>query len=293
MELHQLRYFLAVVDEGTFTAAAAAVNVSQSGVSTQLRKLENELGVTLMERSTRRVVLTPAGRQLVPRARAVLAAVDEVAATAAGIRGLVTGSLRIGTVTGLVWPPLFDGLGAIHAAHPGIELHLHEGTSEDLIAEVRDGATDVAVAAWSDREPDHIEFVSVFDDALVAVVADDHPWAARVRIRPAELAHAELIALPEGTGARAALDALLARVGSAAVPRWEVSSPAYVQMLASRGIGVGVVSETTAHRWTGVTALPIADRRARSGLGVAWRRRPGDAARALLREILPPEADSP
>lgn len=80
MELHQLRYFLAIVDEGTFTAAAQAVHISQSGISTQLRTLERELGVDLVDRSSRRVHLTPAGERLVPYARAVTTAADDLRA---------------------------------------------------------------------------------------------------------------------------------------------------------------------------------------------------------------------
>ncbi|MGO2050649.1 MAG: LysR family transcriptional regulator, partial [Microbacterium sp.] len=69
MELHQLRYVLAVVDTGSFTAASIAVNVSQSGVSTQVQKLERELGVSLFDRSSRRVTLSPDGERLVPSFR--------------------------------------------------------------------------------------------------------------------------------------------------------------------------------------------------------------------------------
>src|SRR5689334_15100146 len=91
MELHQLRYFLAVVDEGSFSAAAQAVRISQSGVSTQIQKLERELGVSLIDRSPRRLTLTPAGRALLPAIRSVLTAVAQVSATAHDLRGLVVG----------------------------------------------------------------------------------------------------------------------------------------------------------------------------------------------------------
>src|SRR6478752_3140575 len=121
MELHQLRYFLAVVDEGSFTAAAEAVQISQSGISTQIQKLERELGLSLIDRSARRVAVTDAGATLVPHARQAVAAVTTAAQE---IRGLVVGSLRVATVTGLVWPRLFDALAAVHAQHPGIDIRL-------------------------------------------------------------------------------------------------------------------------------------------------------------------------
>ena len=288
MELHQLRYFLAVVDEGTFTAAAEAVRISQSGVSTQLQKLERELGIALIDRSARRVMVTPAGQRLVPYARAAIAAVEDVTGVANDIRGLVTGSLRVAAVTGLTWSPLFDAVAAIHTQHPGIDLRLHEGNSDDLIADVRDGIADVAVASWLETAPEGVQTALVFDDPLVAVVALGHPWRSRTSVSPAEITRADLIALPSGTGSRATLEALLARAGASRVqPRWEVSSPAHVQMLASRGIGVGIVSLTVADGWDDVAAIPIDDARARYRFGVVWQRRPSHAAQALLHRLLP------
>lgn len=285
MELHQLRYFLAVVDEGSFTAAAVAVRISQSGISIQIQKLERELGISLIDRSARRVALTPAGSRLARYARAAVAAVDDVRGAANDIRGLVVGSLRVATVTGLAWHPLFDALAAIHTQHPGIDIRLHEGNSDDLIAQVRDGTADVAIAAWSDREPEGVEVSVVYDDALVAVVDLGHPWTARARVRPGELPRADLIALPRGTGARAALDALMARSGRTIVPRWEVATPTCIQMLTTRGLGVGIVSATTARDWDDVVPLPIDDELARSRLGVVWRHQPSYAAQALLRQL--------
>ena len=287
MELHQLRYFLAVVDEGSFTAAAQAMRISQSGISTQLQKLERELGVPLIDRSARRIALTPAGSSLVAPARNAIAAVSGVTDAALAIRGLVVGALRIATVTGLVWPRLFDALAAVHTEHPGIDLRLHEGTSDAAVQGVRDGSVDVAVAAWADEEPYAVELSVIVDDPLVAVVAHGHPWAERARLRAAELDRDDLVTLPVGTGSRAALDALLRRrTGRPAGPRWEVATPAYVQMLAVRGLGIGVVSATTAADWYGVAVLPIDDPGARSRLGVVWRSSPSHAARALLGHLV-------
>ncbi len=286
MELHQLRYFLAVVDEGSFTAAAEAVRISQSGISTQLQKLERELSLVLIDRSARQVKLTPAGSRLVPYARAAVAAVDDVAGAAHEIRGLVVGSLRVATVASLAWQPLFDALAAIHTQHPGVEIRLQEAVSDDLIAQVREGAVDVAVAGWADREPEGVQVRVLFDDALVAVVGREHSWATRTSVHPAELVRPDLIALPPGTGARAALDVLMARSGSSVEARWEVATPAYVQMLTSRGLGVGIVSETTARDWNDVVSLRIDDEHARSRLGIVWRHQPSHTAQALLRQLL-------
>jgi DNA-binding transcriptional LysR family regulator len=282
MELHQLRYVLAVVETGSFTAAAEVVHVSQSGVSTQVQKLERELGVALFDRGGRRVTLTDDGERLLPVLRAALEAIGEISATAADLRGLLLGSLRVGTVFGLTWPAFYDALAEIGAAHPGLDLRLREDTSSRLAQAVRRGELDIALVAWAEQPPDGLEAFALFDDPLVAVISPDHPWAARRRIRPVELAGMDLIALPEGTGDRAALNALLAGLHGATAPRWEVSTPAVVQKLAVRGLGVGVVSAATCRRWDDIRAVPIDAPSVRSRLGAVWRPGPTRAARALL-----------
>lgn len=286
MELHQLRYAVAVADTGSFTAAADAVRVSQSGVSTQVQKLERELGVTLFDRSARRVSLTADGELMLPAIRSALQAVSQVPATADDLRGLLQGTLRIGVVSGVTWPRLFDALGDVHAAHPGLDIRLREGTSEQLIAQLRRGECDIAVVAWAQHPPTGLESETIFDDPLVAVVAPDHAWATRTSIRPAELTGVDIITLPTGTGDRSAFAELLPD----ATPRWEVATPWFVERLAARGFGVGVVSDATRRRWTTVRAVPIAAPEVRSRLGIVWPHSPTRAA-AAMRAALSESAD--
>ncbi|MWV48136.1 LysR family transcriptional regulator [Rathayibacter sp. VKM Ac-2803] len=289
MELHQIFYAISVADTGSFTAAAARLHVSQSGVSAQVQKLERELGAALFDRTSRRISVTAEGERLLPALRAAAASVDGVRAAADELRGLVVGAVRLGTVAGLTWPDLFDAIAAVHSAHPGIDLRLVESTSDDLLARVRSGDLDVVVAGWTPGPPDGLESATIVDDALVLAVAEGHPWAARGSVHPGELADADLITLPPGTGARVALEASLARAGLRVAPRWEVASPVALGALAARSLGVAVASESTLADAPELVILRLEDPEARSQLGVAWRARPGSAARAVLQELLPPE----
>lgn len=282
MELHQLRYAIAVVDHGSFTAAAEHLRIAQSGVSNQVAKLERELGVTLLDRSARRVVPTPEGRRLLPAMRAALETVDAVARVADELRGLVIGEVRLGTVRGLTWPPLIDAIAELDERHPGVEIRLVEADSAELVARIRDGGLDVAIAAWSGRTPDGAAGYPLIDDAIVAVVVPGHAWADLGRVRTEELVRSPLICLPRGTGARDALDAAARRAGVAAEPRWEVSTPAVAETLVVRGLGVAVVSESTAADWSGVVVVPLDDTSTRSTLGVLHRPVPSPASAALL-----------
>ncbi|MGI8412351.1 MAG: LysR family transcriptional regulator, partial [Solirubrobacteraceae bacterium] len=98
MELRQLRYLLALAEERHFTRAAAREHIAQPALSQQIRRLENEVGLTLVERTTRRVVLTDAGELLVARARRILAEVDAAQAEMQGLRGIQTGHVTVGAM---------------------------------------------------------------------------------------------------------------------------------------------------------------------------------------------------
>lgn len=150
------------------------------------------------------------------------------------------------------------------------------------MAGVREGTLDVAIAAWSGQNPENLPGYTIVDDAVIAVVGSRHPWARRESLRMRELFGAPLICLPRGTGARTANEAAAVRAGASLHPRWEVSTPAYAQRLAERGLGVAVVSETTAATWAGVRPLRLEDAQVRSRLGVVHRVAPSPAAGAFL-----------
>src|SRR5690606_37095049 len=133
MELRQLEYFVAVAEERNFTRAAERVHISQSGVSAQIRQLERELGAELFERHTRAVTLTPAGEAALGPARAALAAAAAVGQAVGEVTGLIRGRLTVGMVVGCTVTPLFDALAAFHRAHPGVEISLQEGNSDQLV----------------------------------------------------------------------------------------------------------------------------------------------------------------
>ena len=122
MEVHQLAYVVAVADHGSFTRAAAALHVSQSGVSMQVALLERELGVRIFERGTRRVTPTHSGVSVIAAVRQALAGLDQIRQTASDLTGLLRGTLRMGAVAGLIWSPLLDALASFRARHPEVGL---------------------------------------------------------------------------------------------------------------------------------------------------------------------------
>ena len=152
MELRQLEYFIAVAEEANFTRAAERVHISQSGVSAQIKKLEHDLGATLIDRSGRSATLTTAGVAALEHARAVLGSVDALRQAVNDVTGLIQGRLVVGMITGCTVQGLFDTLASFHLTHPGVEITLIEDNSEPLTERVRAGAIDLALIGaneWS------------------------------------------------------------------------------------------------------------------------------------------------
>jgi DNA-binding transcriptional LysR family regulator len=242
MELRQLEYFVAVVDARSFTRGAMRVLVAQSGVSAQVRRLEDELGVQLLERGSRAVTPTEAGLAVLPYARAALAAAEGVREAVDELRGLVRGHVRVGMVTAGPAVTLGDMLASFHAAHPEVEITLTEHASDALFTGVREGTLDLAVASLGPEPPAGIETHTIIDAPIVAAVRADHPLARRSSLRPRELTTYALICLPRGTGVRAIWDA----TGVPARIAFEASDPGVLAQLAARGLGVAILPEPAA-----------------------------------------------
>src|SRR5258708_7458486 len=146
MELHQIRYFISVVREGTFTRAAQRLYITQPSLSEQIRKLETELGSPLFQRLGRTLALTSAGEALRPHAERVLFEVEQARDRVQEVRGLRRGKLSIGVLPGPAARLLPRFLAEFGHRHPAVEVVLHdESVSADFEQMVHDGALDLAI----------------------------------------------------------------------------------------------------------------------------------------------------
>ena len=146
MELRHLRYFVAIAEERSFTRAAERLWVAQPGLSTQIRRLESELGVQLFERHTRGVDLTDAGELFLKRARTALAAADVARSTGHDLEEGLVGSVRLGIVTGAGWPGTPALLDHFGRERPAVELTVVEAYGGTLLRDLRDGRLDAIIA---------------------------------------------------------------------------------------------------------------------------------------------------
>jgi DNA-binding transcriptional LysR family regulator len=196
VELRHLRYFVAVAQEQSFSRAARRLNISQPPLSMQIRDLESELGTRLFNRTTRKVDLTPIGVAMLPEAIRIL---DQTRISFERLQSLVTGlrnRLRLGILPTVAIEPFACGLRSFRELHPGVELHLEQGSVEELLEMVDEGRLDAAIV----RPPlsfRRYEFRTLHRETLVLLLPDNHPLGRYKRI-PWRSMHGERVLLIEG-----------------------------------------------------------------------------------------------
>jgi len=197
MTLAQLQYLVALDTHRHFGDAAAVCNVTQPTLSGQLRRLEDELDVELIDRSRQPVVPTAAGERIVAQAREVLAARDRLTTIASETQDRVTGTLRLGllpTLSPYLLPLLLPDL---EATHPKISLVLREWPTNDILDALHTDTLDAALIATDEAGPDLHDRV-LFTEPFVGYVAPSHRLANRNPLTPADLSIEDLWLLSEG-----------------------------------------------------------------------------------------------
>jgi DNA-binding transcriptional LysR family regulator len=286
MELRQLEYFIAVAEEANFTRAAERVNISQSGVSAQIRQLEHDLGATLIDRSGRTATLTAAGSAALEHARSVLASVDAVRQAVDEVTGLIQGRLVVGMITGCTVSGLFDTLASFHHAHPGVEIALIEDSSEPLTERVRTGEVDLALIGTVGIPPTGLGALPITSERLVAAVPFDHPLAKRKRTNLVEISAFPIVCMPEGTAPRTMFDQACASGKIKPDIVLQASAPDAVADLAARGLGVAVLTESmSANHAARLKALELDDISEPVGLALVWTTAESPALREFLQGI--------
>ncbi len=237
MTLRELQYLVALADHLHFRRAAEACFVSQPTLSTQIRKLEDELGVPLIERGTRKVMLTPAGREAVERARRILSDAQEMKEAARRSREPEAGTVRLGLFPTLGPYLLPHVVPRIRARFPRLELLLIEEKSEVLLTRLREGALDAALLALPVHDDQlHCEFL--FEEPFFLAVPDSHPLARRRSLAMDELSRHDLMLLEDGHCMRdQALD-VCRRSGAVEKPEFRATSLETLRQMVAAGVGI-------------------------------------------------------
>ncbi|MXP64847.1 LysR family transcriptional regulator [Roseomonas sp. M0104] len=269
--LRQLRTFLAVVDEGSVSLAARALGLTQPAASQQLRELERNLGVRLLDRAAGRSLPTAAGTAFAAPARRAVAAAEEAAGAARAHREGHAGRVRIGTgATACIHllPPL---LAALKRRLPGLEVVVVTGNSDDMVRRLEEGALDCALVTLPLARNRALQVTPLLDDPLVALLPEGMAGQGD-KVRPAELAALPLILYEAGGRTRGLIDAWFEKAGASPQPAMELGSVEAIKGLVSNGLGASVLPLLAAGRAVpGAVVRPL-EPMLRRRLGLVLRR---------------------
>src|SRR2546430_2909698 len=196
MEIHQLRYFVAVAEEGSFSNAAEREHVSQPSLSQQIHKLEEELNQQLFDRLPRSVVLTEAGTALLVYARQILSGIAEGRQAVKALEHEVAEKLSVGAIPSIALYVLPRLIGSFQRSYPKVTFELFEDTTDKMAQQLEDGTLDLVIASGSDEIP-NLARHSLGREPLLMLLPEKHRLARRKSIKWSELASEKVLLLHE------------------------------------------------------------------------------------------------
>jgi len=275
IKLKDLRYLVAVADTRHFGRAAERCFVSQPTLSAQLKKLEQYLGVQLIERQPNNVSLTDAGEQIVARARRILEASDEVVTLARAHREPLAGRLRVALLP-TIGPYLLPRVAqAIRRALPRLELHLYEYQTAPMLEKLKGGELDLGILALP-VELEGLEARELFPETFTVALPERHRLAKRERVQIADLEGETLLLLEEGHCLRDQALEVCSRVGAGESQDFRATSLETLRQMVATGAGVTLLPELATQGAygdaRGVVVLPFAKPAPARRIGAVWRK---------------------
>jgi DNA-binding transcriptional LysR family regulator len=288
MELRHLRYLVMVAEESHFTRAAHRLGIAQPALSQQIRRLEVEVGLPLVERTTRRVRLTEAGRLLVEQARRVLVEADHAVTVLDDLRGLRAGRVAIGASQTMASVDLSRLLATFHRSFPAVEMVVQEDFSLELASALRGDELDLAFITVS--EPgDGLEARAVATEPLVCIVPSDHVLAQRGHIDLRDVKEESFIAFRRGATIRQTIEEATGERGFVPRVMFETNNVSRMRGLVATGLGIAVLPQTDAVRMgDSVATVPFSGASLTHTVYLGWRenRRHSPAAQAFVDLVL-------
>lgn len=243
MELHQMKLFLDLVREGSFTRVAEQNRLTQPAVSLQIQRLEAELGTRLLERTTRRVLVTEDGQILASYARDILARVDEARQVLHERRGQMVGTIRVAAIhsVGLHELPIY--LKKFIRLYSEVYLHIEYHPSDQVYQLVTQGAADIGLVAYPEQR-DNLITIPFLEDEMVVIVHPDHPLAAKKRqIVLSDLNNCDMIAFDHSIPTRRATDGVLTQHGIRVNVKMECDNVEIIKKMVEVGLGIAFVPQ--------------------------------------------------
>ena len=292
MTLQELRYVVALADTGHFVRAADACHVGQPTLSTQLKKLEDYLGVTLFERNKHQMRPTPIGEQIIERARRALDVIDDIRDIARLDHDPMNGPLRLGVIPTLGPYLIPHLLPAIRASLPQLHLFLREDLTVNLLERLRQGGIDALLLALPLRGDD-LDVMELFQEPFVVALPQGHALASRRELTEADLCGENVLLLEEGHCMREQALSICGATSSDQREELKATSIETLRQMVAAGVGCTLLPQLAAAPGVGSIAngmvqirpfaAPVPTRR----IGLVWRHRyPREATVRGLGELI-------
>jgi LysR family hydrogen peroxide-inducible transcriptional activator len=267
MEIHQIRYFCAVSETGSFTRAAAAQHIAQPSLSQQIMKLEDELGAKLFDRLGRQVRLTEFGQVFLPRAHSILRELGEAKTEIQEMAGAHRGVVNIGAIPTVAPYLLPQSLPAFSKKYPFVRLNILEEITPVLLERLHSGALDLAIMALPIAGP---EFTSIElkKERLLLVLPIDHALASEKSVKLSQFSCEPFLLLKEGHCFRETAISACQRAKVSPNIVFESGQFASITGMVAAGLGVSIVPESALEPRKGCRFIPIADDRAYRRIGL-------------------------
>ena len=275
MNLKDLKYLVALADTGHFGKAAERTFVSQPTLSAQLKKLEEYLGVKLVERQPKNVQLTEVGRQVVVRARRMLDECDEIIALARSNTDPFAGKLKLGLIP-TIGPYLLPRVMLkIRKALPQLGLMLYEYQTEPLLRRLRDGEIDLAILALPAQD-DGMESRSLYQEAFTVALPANHALAGKAAIKVADLKGHTLLLLEDGHCLRDQALEVCSRIDVREAEDFRATSLETLRQMVIAGLGITLLPEMAVDApfgsQRGLVVRPFAKPTPMRTVGAVWRK---------------------
>lgn len=242
LEVNDIEGFVAVASLLNFKAAAARLHMSPSALSRRVQKLEDQLGVRLLDRTTRQVTLTLGGRQLLERSAEILAQIDEAVISLKGNDSPRSASIAIAAIPSIAHRLLPHALRQFHARYPATRVSVRDMTTNEVVNAVSSGETAFGITSFVQYDPT-LEFRPLIRGRIVAAMPKGHALADKERLHWADLRDHAVISTWKGAGIRMVIDVDLARARDRLSPLFEVQQMYTALRFVEEGLGIAPVPD--------------------------------------------------
>ncbi len=240
VDLRHLQAFVSAARYRSFTRAARSLDISQPAFTVQIRQLETELGVRLLDRTTRSVQLTRVGKDLAPVVERLLRELRSTLETTRELSATKSGPVRLASLPSLAATILPGMLSALKAEHPGVAVHLREAPARRIVGMVKSEEVDFGIG-WVQGRDSEIRFTPLFTDRMSAIFKAGSPLERKKTVALRDLAAFPLILMDTESSVRALVDDAFAAMGTFVQPAWETAYISTALAMAKAGLGVTIL----------------------------------------------------